>query len=374
VKLSYKIILILMLLVPLGLLVPVVSHFSDQTFYIFPSILEADIRYIESFTDSIWNGASSIEEFSYDSEKLLIKYILRKSEHKYPNVFIIFWLDIKKPFVDLSGYDYITIRLKEATLQEVTLFIKTFEEGFSKPGRQHADTLRHNENVISFLPTQQEYTIHISDFDTQPWWYAKMNTSGEEIGKETYRKVVSFDLHCIHLHNDPPDEGIQSFIIEEIAFRKKTGIMVHGVVGTFVLYYAAYAAVFLLLKQKEKKSLLQYRHVTVTHDRDADVHRVKAYVEQHYNNPDISTTNMQEELGIPSFLIYNLIKQEYGQSFKQLINTIRIEEAKRLLRESDLRVIDISYKVGFNDTSYFNKIFRQREGMSPTEYRGKKHT
>ena len=50
---------------------------------------------------------------------------------------------------------------------------------------------------------------------------------------------------------------------------------------------------------------------------------------------------------------------------------MRITKAKELIRSSDLRLTDISQMVGYDDQSYFTKVFRRIAGMSPNEYRKK---
>ena len=60
-----------------------------------------------------------------------------------------------------------------------------------------------------------------------------------------------------------------------------------------------------------------------------------------------------------------------GISFSEYLRNIRIEEAKKLLRNTDLKVFEIAMKVGFNDAGYFSKRFEDTVGMTPNEYRRK---
>ena len=64
-----------------------------------------------------------------------------------------------------------------------------------------------------------------------------------------------------------------------------------------------------------------------------------------------------------------LFKKETGMSFSEYINKRRVENSKSLLAKSDDTIIDISTKVGFNNVTYFNRIFKQHFNMTPTEYR-----
>ena len=51
------------------------------------------------------------------------------------------------------------------------------------------------------------------------------------------------------------------------------------------------------------------------------------------------------------------------------VQNLRIEEGKRLLEESELAVDDISYEVGYEDPSFFRRLFRRRTGLSAVQYR-----
>lgn len=64
-----------------------------------------------------------------------------------------------------------------------------------------------------------------------------------------------------------------------------------------------------------------------------------------------------------------LFKQYVGTNFVAYLQGLRLTEAKRLLRETDLRVNEIGRRVGFTDDKNFLKVFKSAEGVSPTEYR-----
>jgi transcriptional regulator GlxA family with amidase domain len=59
-----------------------------------------------------------------------------------------------------------------------------------------------------------------------------------------------------------------------------------------------------------------------------------------------------------------------GLSPMEYLQSLRITEAKELLRQSNLSVSEIAWRVGLNDTSYFSKLFREQVGMAPLRYRG----
>ena len=66
-----------------------------------------------------------------------------------------------------------------------------------------------------------------------------------------------------------------------------------------------------------------------------------------------------------------LFKKTYGIYFNDFLLQIRVGEAKRLLRQTDLRIYEIADQIGFSNSDYFVTQFERIEKMSPSEYRNK---
>lgn len=67
----------------------------------------------------------------------------------------------------------------------------------------------------------------------------------------------------------------------------------------------------------------------------------------------------------------DLCRKFSGSSAKQFLLELKVAEAKRLLIYSRLNVSEISYRLGFEDTSYFSRIFRKKTSLSPSVFIGK---
>jgi len=64
------------------------------------------------------------------------------------------------------------------------------------------------------------------------------------------------------------------------------------------------------------------------------------------------------------------IKKRTGKTFIESLNEIRLGQASRLLIETTHTIAEVSYRCGFNNMSYFNRIFRNKNGCTPSEFRG----
>ena len=58
-----------------------------------------------------------------------------------------------------------------------------------------------------------------------------------------------------------------------------------------------------------------------------------------------------------------------GQSFYDLLNAVRIRQAKRLMADPALRISEVAEQVGYADTAHFSRVFKKLEGVSAGEWR-----
>jgi len=96
--------------------------------------------------------------------------------------------------------------------------------------------------------------------------------------------------------------------------------------------------------------------------------RAMSYIRRRFAEK-ISLDDVSREVSLSPTYFSRLFKEEAGQSFKSYLNDLRIGEAKNLLRETDLPLIDVASRVGFEDQSYFSRVFRNLVGISPGRYR-----
>jgi len=94
------------------------------------------------------------------------------------------------------------------------------------------------------------------------------------------------------------------------------------------------------------------------------------YIADNYNQP-ITLESVSREIGLSPNHFSTLFRKNVGVSFREYLNHIRVEESKRLLLSTDYNMTDIAVAMGFNDQSYYCKVFKQFEGLPPGQYRNK---
>ncbi len=93
-----------------------------------------------------------------------------------------------------------------------------------------------------------------------------------------------------------------------------------------------------------------------------------AYIRENYANK-ISQEEVASYLSITPEYLSTLFNREMNKNFAAFVNEFRVSHAKRLLKGSGLKIYEIAEQVGFTDTKYFNRVFKDIEGVSPKEFR-----
>ena len=101
--------------------------------------------------------------------------------------------------------------------------------------------------------------------------------------------------------------------------------------------------------------------------RDQAVMEALSYIQSNYRTA--SLTALANQMNLPDYALSKLIKTETGSTFKELLQQKRLHQAARLIRETDLPVSDVITLVGYDNTSYFYRVFREEFGLTPREYR-----
>lgn len=84
---------------------------------------------------------------------------------------------------------------------------------------------------------------------------------------------------------------------------------------------------------------------------------------------EFSLERLAEQAGLSRFHFQRLFKAATGVSPSQYHINLRMEEARRLLRETKMSVIDVALEVGYTNPSHFAQLFRRETGLSPSDYR-----
>lgn len=95
----------------------------------------------------------------------------------------------------------------------------------------------------------------------------------------------------------------------------------------------------------------------------------KNIVRDNYQDPDLSLDSVCSRLGVSNSYFSSVFKKEVGQAFIPYLTEYRMEQAQRLIIETNEKSYEIAEHVGYVDANYFSYVFKRKFGMSPSKYR-----
>lgn len=104
-----------------------------------------------------------------------------------------------------------------------------------------------------------------------------------------------------------------------------------------------------------------------------EINRIIEFIQQNYER-NISLKSMAEWVSMEETYVSSLFKKKMGVSLIHYLQQVRVQKAKALLKETNMAIVEIGKRVGFENPNYFFKIFRRFETVSPNEYRHSAHS
>lgn len=123
-----------------------------------------------------------------------------------------------------------------------------------------------------------------------------------------------------------------------------------------------------VLKQEFREWMLESNKVMAREDGRSVVEKAKRYIEDNYHK-DLSIEELSEVAGLSISHFCTLFKQISGYTFLEFVTNCRMEKAKYILQNSNVKVYQVAPLVGYQDPRYFTQVFKKATGKTPTEYR-----
>jgi AraC-like DNA-binding protein len=95
-----------------------------------------------------------------------------------------------------------------------------------------------------------------------------------------------------------------------------------------------------------------------------------------YKEAELTLQNLADKIGFPSYQVSQAINEGMKQNFYDLVNSYRVEEAKRLLldpKNKTYTILSVGFEAGFNSKTTFNTVFKKFTGYTPTEFRNRQN-
>ena len=316
---------------------------------------------VTTYCDGSEDGATEITEPAINDNKITFEYTLRK-KHPYPYAGLHILLMHDSTFLDISRYNYLFLDVSAENTESFTIYFKAFIDDFSSLEKPFTYEFLMKEVSLDSLSSR--YRVNFSEFVHPSWWLEQNKIAESNIKKPRFSKVISMQIQNGLFA--PFDKPVKLTVRNITIARDNTsGYVILGLL--LIFYFVIYLILYLVIQRKNK--IISYKELDVKNDADEDIKRIMNTVAKNYADPGFTVEKLAREAGVSSSKIPGMLKERFNLNFKQYLNTIRITEAKRLLRETDNQIVTIAYNVGYNNIPHFNRTFKQFEGMSPKEYR-----
>ena len=101
---------------------------------------------------------------------------------------------------------------------------------------------------------------------------------------------------------------------------------------------------------------------------DGPVREAEAYIEAHCEQK-LTLCEVADAVHLSKNYFSFLFRNQTGLTFTQYVNRLRVEKSKEYLLETTLPIVEVMLRVGFDDQSYFSKVFKRNTQLSPQQYR-----
>lgn len=277
--------------------------------------------------------------------------------------------------VDLTRYSEISFRIQCDSKNVLLLVLFSFDEKVTK--LSDMSSRRVSSTAFSCDNRWATVTIGFDELDVPHWWLGRY---GFEFSDQHYQLSKVMGLAWVNSLQSP--QNIPSSV-------KLTDIKIQGTdlryfyvalalslvlwVLFFVWQFRRYLVVLtaeLRERVKQDQPLIAYKKLSIEPQKDKEKSSLLRYMATEYANPELSLEMAAATLGINRTKINDLLKDELGLTFSTYLNKLRLTESARLLSENeDANVSEIAYSVGYNNVSYFNKLFKQEYGCAPKTFK-----
>ena len=332
---------------------------SNSRLNILPILIEIDshkkpLRSPDTFSEDSTSNASKGKLSFNNKSSFSFKYIKSKREgHAFTGCFF----PLEDVGLDFSEYDIIEVGIKANLARRIPLNLSV---------QNNLKTHQYIRHFIEVKDNQKVYSLRLKDFFTPSSWYDRNNVAQVEIPNPDMSSIAAISFESCHLLK----KGIEDEFTVTQLFLKKDIRLVVILTLVAIVFFISLLAIFLLDLFKKKAKVI---HIPIAlnefEQEDNITGDIMAYLAKNYTNPNLTLSILTKEFGKSNSDISNIIKDHSSLTFPKYLNYLRLEEAKRLLKEGNYKTVsEVGYTVGFNSPSNFIRVFKGQEGTSPKKY------
>lgn len=343
------------------------SKYANPTFVVF-----SEGNSTNNWSLASWHDSFSVMTHTMNDTAINAEFKLSSGVDWYNAGVAINFDKSASKLVDLSDFNKATVTLKCSSTNPLYFGLSAQDEKVTQEG--NPITYRSAGAFINCDTEWREVVVKLDSLEVPPWWLHKFGFKASD--NQLYLdKIIRTYVETTY---DSPRDVDSKMSISRISF---SGQRHNVLVNFFAFASLAWIAIAILsikfyssAKQNisEEEQPLSYEQLTFNSARERDRQAIIGYISKNFSNPEIDNESVSKAAGVSRTKVNEILKSEYGSTFTNHINKLRVIEASRLLAEkSDAHITEIAYLVGFKNISYFNKLFKEEFGLTPKEVRGK---
>ena len=266
-----------------------------------------------------------------------------------------------------------------------------------RPHTRFAEFPRHKHNYIEILYMVSGKTVHILDdrvkvvleagdllFLNQHTYHKVLPAGKDDVGINFIVLPEFFDVAFSMVEEE---NQLKGFLVDTLRKNNSRGNYLHfRVSGILPIQNLIENMTWSILNHESNRhkinqtamgllflQLMNYTDTLEEHDKEQHGNRITMnalrYIEENYKDATLEELAKMEKKSI--YQVSRMIRMHTGYTFKELLQIKRMNKAEELLIQTTLSVSDIIAAVGYDNTSYFFRIFREKNQMSPRKYREK---
>ncbi|WP_145048821.1 response regulator [Paenibacillus xylanexedens] len=270
-------------------------------------------------------------------------------------------------------------KLSESLNVDTGLYAGTFVNEISdvpRSYREAEEAIRHkyaeHSGVVRFMEIKEKplYVFNVNQDDIEP-----LILSLEERSQAACHQMVNDMFNQFHVRRFSPQAvtgSLLRYITGILAVVNEMGGNDKGLQRLKELAQQSHEGwnlrllkdAFLVALEEAEEYIAQLRK----EQSKGDISKIKRYIDSHYTE-NISLKSIAALFYVNPVYLGRLFRKSYNLYFNEYLLELRIQEAKKLLRQTDLRMYEVAARVGFQNADYFVTQFEKIVAMSPTSYR-----
>ena len=318
--------------------------------------------HVAAITDAPYGGASTVR--IQDAAQQSLRFDFRVSDaipHPWAWAALQFdSADGRPGMADLSRYSTVTFLAKCVPANSLILNVTVVDEGVAKPAMTFFSC---NEKGIPV-------SLDITRLAIPDWWY---DAEHVDIGRRSYRldRVVKLEFGASAYSPRELDSHVE---IGNLTLHGRDDRYLVALAVILVTGWSAFGIAFFRAQSRalgakvasrltKDLSFVAYRQLTVERFEDKEKADILRFIATHYAQAGLDLDGVAAGTGAHRSKINDVLKTELGMTFTGYLKKLRLTD------QAGATVAEIAYSVGYANSSYFNKLFKEEYGCSPKEFR-----